>query len=229
MDIEKANNEVIERMMEARPTLVGLGKAIDVIPGMKDNLLLHAGPPITWGRMCGPTRGAVMGALVYEGLVETPEQAAFLRACALMFVAYTGYGRIATLGEEVREPRRTIPRAIVITLAVSAVLAVAGLLLSQELSWADFPPENLLAVLGQVLAALDEAATRAEVSGFLTGLFQVANPLEGRGAWHFDPTDVLASATTVCRLLKESMADPAAAVSHWLSMAWGSAWRFRIS
>ena len=43
-------------------------------------------------------------------------------ATALMFVAYTGYGRIATLGEEVREPRRTIPRAIVLTLIVSAIL-----------------------------------------------------------------------------------------------------------
>lgn len=49
----------------------------------------------------------------------------FLQACALMFVAYTGYGRIATLGEEVVEPRRTIPRAIVATLVVSAVLYMA--------------------------------------------------------------------------------------------------------
>ena len=48
-----------------------------------------------------------------------------LHATALMFVAYTGYGRIATLGEEVREPRRTIPRAIVLTLVASALLYVA--------------------------------------------------------------------------------------------------------
>lgn len=46
-------------------------------------------------------------------------------ASALMFVAYTGYGRIATLGEEVHHPARTIPRAIVITLAVSLVLYLA--------------------------------------------------------------------------------------------------------
>lgn len=45
-----------------------------------------------------------------------------LQATALMFVAFTGYGRIATLGEEVREPARTIPRAIVITLLASALL-----------------------------------------------------------------------------------------------------------
>jgi APA family basic amino acid/polyamine antiporter len=47
-----------------------------------------------------------------------------LHATALMFVAYTGYGRIATLGEEVREPQTTIPRAIVITLIVSALVYI---------------------------------------------------------------------------------------------------------
>lgn len=46
-------------------------------------------------------------------------------ATALLFVAYTGYGRIATLGEEVRDPRRTIPRAIVTTMIVTAVLYLA--------------------------------------------------------------------------------------------------------
>ncbi len=50
---------------------------------------------------------------------------AVLHATALMFVAYTGYGRIATLGEEVRDPRTTIPRAIVATLIVSATLYFA--------------------------------------------------------------------------------------------------------
>ena len=48
--------------------------------------------------------------------------AGFLEACALMFVAYTGYGRIATLGEEVHDPRRIIPRAIIVTLLVSTAL-----------------------------------------------------------------------------------------------------------
>ena len=51
--------------------------------------------------------------------------AGMLHGAALMFVAYTGYGRIATLGEEVREPRRTIPRAIVVTLAITLALYVA--------------------------------------------------------------------------------------------------------
>lgn len=45
-----------------------------------------------------------------------------LGATAFLFVAYTGYGRIATLGEEVRDPAHTIPRAVIVTLAVSAIL-----------------------------------------------------------------------------------------------------------
>ena len=45
-----------------------------------------------------------------------------LGATAFLFVAYTGYGRIATLGEEVRDPARTIPRAVIATLAVSTIL-----------------------------------------------------------------------------------------------------------
>ena len=49
----------------------------------------------------------------------------FFEATALMFVAYTGYGRIATLGEEVHHPRRTIPLAIGTTLAATAVVYVA--------------------------------------------------------------------------------------------------------
>jgi APA family basic amino acid/polyamine antiporter len=49
---------------------------------------------------------------------------ALLQATALMFVAYTGYGRIATMGEEVHHPRQTIPRAIIMTLIISMVLYI---------------------------------------------------------------------------------------------------------
>jgi APA family basic amino acid/polyamine antiporter len=51
--------------------------------------------------------------------------AGLAEATALMFVAFTGYARIATLGEEMRDPGRTIPRAIVATLIVSAMLYIA--------------------------------------------------------------------------------------------------------
>ena len=52
-----------------------MGIAKDIIPGMREDIILHAGPPITWERMCGPTRGAVMGALVYEGFAKNEAEA----------------------------------------------------------------------------------------------------------------------------------------------------------
>lgn len=57
-----------------------------------------------------------------------------LHATALLFVAYTGYGRIATLGEEVRDPARNIPRAILISLlaALGLYLAVAGVAIGSQ-------------------------------------------------------------------------------------------------
>lgn len=55
---------------------------------------------------------------------ESGGMQAFLYATALMFVAYTGYARIATLSEEVKEPKHTIPRAIIVTLIVTAILYI---------------------------------------------------------------------------------------------------------
>ena len=74
-DVEAANREACQRIQKAQPVLVGMGIAREIIPGMHANMLLHAGPPITWERMCGPTRGAVMGALIYEGLASEEAQA----------------------------------------------------------------------------------------------------------------------------------------------------------
>lgn len=69
-DINEANRIAVERMMSARPVLKGVATAQDVIPGMRKNLLLHAGPPIGWDRMSGPLRGAIIGAIIFEGLAD---------------------------------------------------------------------------------------------------------------------------------------------------------------
>jgi hypothetical protein len=75
IDIEQANETAVERMMAARPILRTVAPAREVIPGMRDKLLLHAGPPITWERASGPMRGAIAGALIYEGLATDLESA----------------------------------------------------------------------------------------------------------------------------------------------------------
>ena len=78
--IEQANARVMKIILGGMPHLVGLERAIDVIPGMKPDMLLHAGPPITWDRMCGPLRGAIIGALLYERKARTAQEAQRLAA-----------------------------------------------------------------------------------------------------------------------------------------------------
>ena len=75
MNREEATRQAVERMMEARPVLVGLAKAIDIIPGMRPDLLLHAGPPIEWNQASGPLRGAITGALLFEGRARSEQEA----------------------------------------------------------------------------------------------------------------------------------------------------------
>jgi len=66
--IERANATAIERLLAVQPMLVDVVPAREAIPALAGSrLLLHAGPPITWERMCGPMRGAVTGAVVLEG------------------------------------------------------------------------------------------------------------------------------------------------------------------
>lgn len=80
LDIDAANAEAVARILQGRPMLMGMGTARQSIPGYHDRLFLHAGPPIEWERMCGPQRGAVMGALVYEGLAANESEAAEMAA-----------------------------------------------------------------------------------------------------------------------------------------------------
>lgn len=68
-DIERANEEALRRMLAADPVLVDVRPAVELIPELAADapMILHAGPPIDWQRMCGPMRGAVCGAIMFEG------------------------------------------------------------------------------------------------------------------------------------------------------------------
>lgn len=78
--INQANQEAVQRLLDAEPTLVGVGTAGESIPNMTKKTILHAGPPITWDKMSGPLRGAVIGGLMYEGLANDEEEAKELAA-----------------------------------------------------------------------------------------------------------------------------------------------------
>jgi APA family basic amino acid/polyamine antiporter len=82
--------------------------------------------------------------------------AALLETTALMFVAYTGYARIATLGEEIKEPRKTIPKAIVASVFVAMALYVAVAIVGVGVAGSDV----LLAATEQQAAPLAVIAER---------------------------------------------------------------------
>lgn len=73
--INKANQKAVENLQKAQPTLIGIGIAGDDIPNMDKMTILHAGPPISWERMSGPLKGAIIGGLIYEGLATDEESA----------------------------------------------------------------------------------------------------------------------------------------------------------
>ena len=78
--IEKANQQAIDRMVAGDPVLVDVIPAARAIPALKDRMILHAGPPIEWSRMCGPMRGAIMGIAVFEGWADDLAEAESMAA-----------------------------------------------------------------------------------------------------------------------------------------------------
>ncbi len=87
--------------------------------------------------------------------------ASFAQAVGLMFVAYTGYGRIATLGEEVKAPRRTIPIAVIVTLGFSMWLYFMVAMVALQVVRAD----TFAGFTNQAAAPLEAVAREMEVPG----------------------------------------------------------------
>ena len=75
MNFKEINEKAFKKILKAKPKVVGLDIAKNVVPNLKDNLFLHAGPPIKWERMCGPMKGAMIGGAIYEGLAKDEDEA----------------------------------------------------------------------------------------------------------------------------------------------------------
>lgn len=66
--IELANRHAFDKLLSADPVLVDVLPAVKAIPALAEGRkILHAGPPVSWDRMCGPMRGAIAGIAVFEG------------------------------------------------------------------------------------------------------------------------------------------------------------------
>lgn len=101
-----------------------------------------------------------------------------LAAAALLFVAYTGYGRIATMGEEVQQPRRTIPRAIIVTVIVVTLLY--GLVAWALLQFPDILPGTAnLAERARMFGAEDWLVTSLMIAATLAMVGVILNLILG--------------------------------------------------
>ncbi len=87
--IDAANSEALRRIRAGKPVLKRVLPAHRCIPVMQKTTILHAGPPIHWDDMCLPMRGAIIGALKYEGLAESDAEAQMLMDSGRIFYGPT--------------------------------------------------------------------------------------------------------------------------------------------
>ena len=70
-----ANERVMDIFLKGRPVWTDVRPAIEVVPHMKENLILHPGPPIDTTRIVLPLKTSISGAAVHEGLAKTTDEA----------------------------------------------------------------------------------------------------------------------------------------------------------
>ena len=73
--IQEANQEAFNRIVAADPVLIDVAPAHEIIPGLKDKMILHSGPPVTWKKMSGAQKGAVIGIVIFEEWAKTRKEA----------------------------------------------------------------------------------------------------------------------------------------------------------
>ena len=97
--VEAANAKAVEAVVSARPVLKDVAPAaLGAIPGMTPTTILHAGPPVAWEAMAGPMRGAVIGALIYEGLAGDEAEAVRLAGSGkLTYAPCHEYGAVGPM------------------------------------------------------------------------------------------------------------------------------------
>ncbi len=95
--IPEANATAIERLLAAQPMLVDVAPAQAAL-GLEGRRILHSGPPITWDRMCGPVKGAITGAVLFEGWADGPDEATTLiESGGVAFAPCHDYGAVGPM------------------------------------------------------------------------------------------------------------------------------------
>jgi len=73
--VEAGNREVVRRLDEGAPVLLGIAPAAEVVPGLDARTVLHCGPPLDWEDFCDPLRRSVRASVLAERWASSPEEA----------------------------------------------------------------------------------------------------------------------------------------------------------
>ena len=97
--VEEANRMVVGKILGADPVLLDVRRAGELIPELEaKRLILHAGPPIDWPRMCGPLKGAACGAIVFEGWArDLPEAESLAASGGVEFAPNHHFGAVGPM------------------------------------------------------------------------------------------------------------------------------------
>ncbi|MBN1314615.1 MAG: DUF1116 domain-containing protein [Anaerolineales bacterium] len=136
--IEAANRQAMDALLSSKPVWIDVKPALDVLPGMTPNLILHAGPPIEWDRMCGPQQKGIINAAIYEKLAQTPGEAlALIEAGKIRFAPCHDYNAVGGMAG-ITSP--SMPMIVVLNensghMGYSQLYQGPGV---QELRWGDY-------------------------------------------------------------------------------------------
>jgi len=97
--VSAANREALQRILSADPVLADVRRAGEAIPELEaGRLVLHAGPPLDWAAMCGPLRGAICGAAVFEGWAgDLAAAQRLIESGAVQFAPNHHYGAVGPM------------------------------------------------------------------------------------------------------------------------------------
>ena len=111
-EVAAANAEALARVLASEPALARVRRAGALVPALDaERLVLHAGPPLAWQAMCGPLRGAICGALVFEGWA--PDLAAAERLAASDAVRFAPNHDFGAVGPMTGITTRSMPLLVV--------------------------------------------------------------------------------------------------------------------
>lgn len=208
-----ANATALDRLLAVHPFLVDVRPAGDVLD-LESGTFLHAGPPITWERASGPLRGALTGAMLFEGLARTPEEAEKLLAAG--HVALDSCHHRQTVGPMAGVVSPSMWMLVVEDRDASAGARAGGRRaycslnegLGKVLRYGAYGPEVIrrLRWMSQVLGPVLRAAVRAhgpvDLKAIMAHALQMGDELHNRNR---------AATTLLCRELAADIAESDAA------------------